>query len=181
MTMLILSPFSNSEIRDWPMVHFAELIRLVHESRPEVEIRVFGTASQRLRANEIVRTFDAAHVFNDCGRMLWDEAVGLIRSAACVVGNNSGIAHLAAGLGVPTVCVFGGSHQRLEWHPSGPHTTILSRVIACSPCHLDHNMGCPYDKACLRQIAPVDVAAAALGYLNSAPADRRADRMESAM
>jgi len=181
MKTLLISPFSNSDIRDWPAGHFAELIRLVAEPRTDVEVRVVGTDSQRLRANEIVRAFDASRVHNDCGRSSWDVVVGLIRSADCVVGNNSGIAHLSAHLGVPTVCVFGGSHQRREWHPSGPRTTVLSRVIACSPCHFDHNDGCPYDKACLRQITPHEVAAAALAYLDGRLAEGLGDQAELAM
>ena len=143
-------------------------------------MRLIGTNSQRLRANEIVRGFDASRVINDCGRLSWRRLLGLIHSADCVVGNNSGIAHLSARLGVATVCVFGGSHQQLEWHPSGPRTTILSRVIACSPCHFDHNDGCPYDKACLWGIMPGEVASAVTAYLDLAPTDGPTDKTEVA-
>ena len=98
--------------------------------------------------------FDATRVVNDCGRLTWPDTIDLIRSAACVIGNNSGIAHLAAFEGVPTVCVFGGAHQRLEWRPIGSHVVTLSRAIACSPCHLHHAAACPYGLACLTEIGP---------------------------
>ncbi len=166
MSDIILAPFSNSDIRDWPPEHFAELIRLLIGGGPlPGRIRVVGTQSQRLRANDIVRAFDPVEVPNECGRLSWSELLDELRAAACVVGNNSGIAHLAGSYGTPTVCVFGGSHSRLEWRPRGANLVLLSRSIACSPCHLDHDGRCPYDKACLRRIEPSVAADAVLALV----------------
>lgn len=156
---VLLAPFSNNPLRDWPAEHFAALIALLlPRLDPDQAIRIVGTRGQRLSACEIVRTFDPARVVNGCGRASWPEVVEQVRGAACLVGNNSGLAHLSASLGVPTVCLFGGSHQRLEWRPMGPSVVILSRVIACAPCLLHDAAQCPYDKACLRQIEPATVA-----------------------
>lgn len=160
---IIVSPFSNSLVRDWPGASYSALIQLLLESLPaEVLIRVIGTQSQAMRADEIVRSLDAARVFNDCGRYAWAVVEAALGRASCVIGNNSGIAHLAARLGIPTVCVFGGSHQRAEWRPIGPNVTIISRAIWCSPCHLDRLAQCHHDKACLREIDPAEVAKAVM-------------------
>ena len=159
MSRIILAPFSNSDIRDWPAAHYAGLIEeLVVRHRVEAPIWVVGTVNQKGRANDIVRRFDATRVVNACGWLSWPELLSELRQAACVVGNNSGVAHLAGYYGAPTVCVFGGSHQRLEWGPRGDRLILMSRAIACSPCGLDHGASCPYDKACLTQIGPREVA-----------------------
>jgi ADP-heptose:LPS heptosyltransferase len=159
---IVIAPFSNSPIRDWPETHFARLIGLLLETLGEdCRIRLTGTANQRLGVNDIVRYYPADRVINACGRMTWDEVLGALRTADCVIGNNSGIAHVAGFFNTPTVCIFGGSHQRLEWGPRGDNVVILSRVIGCSPCHLDHGHVSPYGKACLREIGPAEVAAAA--------------------
>ena len=166
MSDILLAPFSNSDIRDWPPEHFAALIGCLLASGPlPGRIKLVGTAGQRLRADDIVRRYDAARVTNTCGRLSWPEVLEEVRRAACVVGNNSGVAHLAGAYGVPTVCVFGGSHSRLEWRPRGERLLLLTRAVACSPCHIDHEGGCPYDKACLRRIEPAEVAAAVLDRL----------------
>jgi ADP-heptose:LPS heptosyltransferase len=158
---MLLSPFSNSDIRDWPSEHYAALIDLLLARWQGCgRLRVIGTRGQALRACEIVRGFSAERVVNECGRLNWPQAVAAIKSAACVIGNNSGIAHLAGFYGVPTVCVFGGSHQRLEWRPLGFSVALVSRSIGCSPCHRDHNSGSPFGKACLREITPESVAEA---------------------
>ena len=160
MSEIFLAPFSNSDIRDWPLAHFSELIGLLLDQLPESVFRVIGAPSQKLRTHEVVRAHPANRVTNDCGRWTWAEVLGQLKHAACIVSNNSGVGHLGGYFGVPTVCVFGGSHARSEWRPLGRSVVLVSRVIGCSPCDLDHNSGSPYGKACLREISPGLVAAA---------------------
>lgn len=168
MRHVVVAPFSNSDIRDWPPAHFRALIaRFVADW--DGLIHVVGAPGQALRAREIVRPFDSGRVVNQCGRGSWGEAVTLIRGAACVVGNNSGIAHLAAFEGVRTVCVFGGAHQRLEWRPIGVNVVTLSRAMACSPCHLHHAADCPFGLTCLEEVAPGLVFETAIRLINQAP------------
>jgi ADP-heptose:LPS heptosyltransferase len=164
----ILSPFSNSDVRDWPAGHFSALIGLLlQRASGRAAISVIGTPSQALRADGIVRPFDSRTVRNDCGLLAWDSVVEDLAKANCVIGNNSGIAHLSAALGTPTLCIFGGSHQRAEWHPMGKRVRVLSRAIWCSPCHLDRASNCLYDKACLTDITPEAAAEAAFGLLTA--------------
>lgn len=168
MNDIIVAPFSNSPIRDWPATHVSELIGLLlDEPLVTGSIRVVGAPNQRLGACGIVRPHPADRVMNECGRMAWPAVLDALRSAACVIGNNSGIAHVSGALGTPTVCVFGGSHQRTEWRPRGDHVVVLSRVIGCSPCQLDHGQVSPYGKACLRDIAPPAVRDAALTIMQA--------------
>lgn len=162
MTDIIVAPFSNSAIRDWPAGHYAELMRELLERGYDGTIRIVGTRNQWIGACEIVRSAPADRVINECGRLSWPEVVAALRVAACVVANNSGISHLSGHFGTPTVCVFGGSHQRLEWRPLGRQVILMSRVIGCSPCQRDHHGISPYRKACLREIAPEAVAEAVL-------------------
>lgn len=169
---IVVSPFSNGLIRDWPPEHYADLIGLLLEDLPDEVVRVVGTANQRKDAYRIVRNLPADRVKNDCGLISWDAVTDLVRDASCVIGNNSGIPHLAGFYKVPTVCIFGGSHQRMEWRPLGPNVVVMSRTIGCSPCHIDHRLTCLYDKACLREIAPREVADAVLALI-----EERKDRM----
>lgn len=177
MSDVIVAPFSNSVIRDWSPRHVSEMISLLLDT-PEVTglIRVIGAPGQRLGACEIVRFHPSDRVVNECGRLPWVQVLDSLRHAACVIGNNSGIAHLAGALGTPTVCVFGGSHQRLEWRPRGQNVVVVSRVIGCSPCHLDHGHSSPYSKACLRDIQPAQVRDAAVMIMARARKLRHAQR-----
>lgn len=163
MSAIIVAPFSNSGIRDWPSSSYRAMIGLLLDRLEErVAFRVIGTPNQKLRANEIVRHLPVDRVVNECGRLTFAEMTAELRQATCVVGNNSGVVHLGGLFEVPTVCIFGGSHQRHEWRALGSTVVIVSRVIGCSPCQLDHGNVSPYDKACLREITPTVVADAVL-------------------
>jgi ADP-heptose:LPS heptosyltransferase len=167
MADIVISPFSNSSVRDWPAYHFSALVGLLLEKwRDDGVVRVVGTGNQRHMANEIVRPHPSDRVENACGRLSWDELVESLKAAACVIGNNSGIPHLAGYYGRPTVCVCGGSHQRLEWRPLGFSVVVVSRVLGCSPCQLDHGHVSPFAKACLREIKPEVVAEAAISIMD---------------
>ena len=159
MTGIVVAPFSNSGIRDWPSSSYRALIGLlVDRLETHDVVRVIGTPNQKLRANEIVRHLPVDRVVNDCGKLTFAQMTEELRTASCIVGNNSGVVHLGGFFQVPTVCIFGGSHQRHEWRALGPTVLIVSRTIGCSPCQLDHGNVSPYDKACLRQIEPAVVA-----------------------
>lgn len=164
MSGLVIAPFSNGDIRDWQPRHFSALIGSLLAQWPGM-IHVVGTRSQATRAAEIVRPHDATRVTSECGRP-WEDVVKLVRKAACVVGNNSGITHLSAWFGVPTVCVFAGSHRREEWFPMAANAVTVSRAIGCAPCHLHRAAQCPYGKACLDKIEPGAVAEAVLEAMN---------------
>jgi ADP-heptose:LPS heptosyltransferase len=166
MSGIVIAPFSNSGIRDWPGAHFSQLIGLLLGRLPAKQtITVIGTQSHRLRANEIVRPHPSDRVRNLCGRQSWLEMVQLLRSAEGAVVNNSGVAHLAGHFDVPTVSIFAGTHQRREWRALGDSVMLVTRAIGCSPCQLDHGQTSPYNKACLRQIAPELVADAVVANM----------------
>ncbi|UAK24994.1 glycosyltransferase family 9 protein [Sphingomonas nostoxanthinifaciens] len=155
---IVIAPFSNSDIRDWPIAHFIELIRLLVGQR----IHLIGSANQFNRAAEIVRPFDAGRVHNHCGQFTWAETRKLLASADCVIGNNSGIAHLAASLGKPTICLFGGAHHRLEWGPRGPRVRIVTLTVPCAPCGRHRAADCPFALQCLAGIDAAHIAELAL-------------------
>jgi ADP-heptose:LPS heptosyltransferase len=141
---------------------------LIDRSGDRFHFALVGTRNQRLAAAGIARPFSIHQVVNLCGQLAWREVIARLRACEALIGNNSGLSHLAARDGVPTMCVFGGSHNRMEWRPQGPHVRVISRAIGCSPCQLDHKASSPYDKACLRQISPELVADAFLSFRDEA-------------
>ena len=150
---IVMSPLSNDTLRDWPLAHFRELAALCGE-RLDAEVSFVGSRPQRIAVNGIVRSLPADRFHNLCGRMSWAETGALVGRADCVVSNNSGIAHLAGSLGVPTVCVFGASHNPFEWMARGPRVTTLMKRTACSPCSIARDADCPFERRCLREIPP---------------------------
>ena len=78
---------------------------------------------------------------------------GLLARLSCLVSADTGVAHLAAALGVPTATLFGPTDPRLT-APRAKAARVLFRNVACSPCFL---AACPIDHVCLRRIDPEEV------------------------
>ncbi len=81
----------------------------------------------------------------------------LCAGAALAVCNDSGLAHLAAATGTPTVAVFGSTSS--AWTaPLGPRVRVVQRAPVCSPCFA---RTCAIGYACLEAVGVDDVARAA--------------------
>ncbi len=88
----------------------------------------------------------------------------VLRGARVFVGNDSGVMHIAATMGVPTVGVFGLTNHR-AWGPYPPEEHRVVRLdLPCSPCaYVGHGLGTPDGcpaRTCLVELGPDPVIAA---------------------
>ena len=76
--------------------------------------------------------------------------------AALVVSNDSGLAHLAAATGAPTVVIFGSTSS--AWTaPLGPRVRVVQRPPVCAPCF---RRTCRIGYRCLAAVEVAEVARA---------------------
>jgi len=54
-----------------------------------------------------------------------DKLLSLLKKASLYIGHDSGITHLAAMLGIPTICLFKNSDP-IQWAPLGPDVTVIA-------------------------------------------------------
>jgi heptosyltransferase II len=152
--------------KTWPAARMAELLRLVVE-RDGRRVLLLGdalaaafVAQLRARAGVAWRHEVAGGpgVVDLVGRTSLHEAVALLRAGEVFVGNDSGLMHLAAGLGRPTVGLFGSSSP--EWTaPRGPWVEVLAATgFPCRPCF---RKTCNQPRFCLDTIAAAEVVATA--------------------
>ncbi len=167
---IVIAPVSNSRLRDWGLDKFSRLIELLI-GRLDCTIALVGSPAQRDLLDPIAARFADGRVVNLAGRTDWRQSTAVIRSADLAISNNSGIGHLAASCGTPTLAIYSGSHQPQEWGPRGPHVRALMALVPCSPCGYDKLELCPYDHRCMRLITPEAVAEEAIEML-SAPTNR---------
>lgn len=70
-----------------------------------------------------------------CGKTTLREAAGLIAASRGFVGIDTGPAHIAAALGVPTLVLFGATSE-VKNRPIGPRVRLLTRDLPCRPCQM---------------------------------------------
>jgi ADP-heptose:LPS heptosyltransferase len=115
------------------------------------DVAVVGTADDLRRHDGTAFHFPAhARLFID--QLTLRETAELLAAAGAVVGNDSGLSHVAAAVGTPTVMIFGPTpHVTLGSLP--PHVTVMRTGLACEPCWFSARFhACAAHINCLRQL-----------------------------
>ena len=97
---------------------------------------------------------------NLAGKTSLAETAAVIERSALVLSGDSGVLHLAVGVGRPTVSLFGPGIAA-KWAPRGECHVVLNKNLPCSPCtRFGYTPPCPIDAKCLSEISVADVTAA---------------------
>jgi len=99
---------------------------------------------------------------NTAGHTSLADCLRLLCASRALLCNDSGLMHMAAGLGKPVVTVFGATDPQ-RTAPSGPHIRLLYHPAACSPC-LQRECTVA-DQPCMVNVAPDEVADACVELL----------------
>jgi lipopolysaccharide heptosyltransferase II len=121
---------------------------------------VCGTAAEREVCAQVAESIGPG-ARSLAGQTPLSELAALCAGAAVAVCNDSGLAHLAAAVGAPTVVVFGSTSS--AWTaPLGPRVRVVQRAPVCSPCF---QRTCRVGYRCLQDVHRDDVlrACAAVG------------------
>lgn len=138
----------------WPAGRFAEVGRAL--AARGLSVKVVGTAAER-EACAAVASGVGPGAESLAGATDLAELARLAAGAAVAVCNDSGLAHLCAAAGTPTVVVFGSTSS--AWTaPLGRRVRVVQRAPVCSPCfRRDCRIGYP----CLEAVTAADVLGAA--------------------
>lgn len=126
----LLHPAAAFATKQWPEKHFARIADFLGKrgiasiavaARSESEVLAKTSAA----ANVPILSFDGLSL---------PEITALASEAKLFVGNDSGIAHIAAAVGTPTVVIFGSSN-RDHWRPwTDAPNEIVFEELPCQPC-----------------------------------------------
>lgn len=137
------------ETTRWPHGHWQELIRRVL-AESMLDIQLVGTDSERELLDSLVAGLpDALRTRVRIGTQLSLQGLGkALMASRGVVCHNSGVLHLAAMLGRPTVAVTGSSAR--SWRPPYPHVANVSSG-ACELACNQYRCPVPFYRArCIR-------------------------------
>lgn len=124
-----LGPTANWAGKIWPAERFAALFQALAQRLPGARPVIFAGpgAAEREAAAPVLAALPNA--IDLTGRLTIAEAAACLKRCALFIGNDSGLMHLAASAGTPTLGLFGPTPAS-EYGPSG---AITAAVLAGGP------------------------------------------------
>lgn len=125
--ILALAPAANWIGKTWPSERFSMLAaRLLAPDGPlpNGRLLLLGGPEDRRATEAIRRETPRRRVIDAAGEVDLLVAAALLKRARLFVGNDSGLMHIAAAVGVPTLGLFGPSDER-RYGPWGPRARAL--------------------------------------------------------
>ncbi|OAN55112.1 glycosyltransferase family 9 protein [Magnetospirillum moscoviense] len=121
--VLAVGPTANWGGKQWPAENFADLVaRLTVEGGilPGACVAVFGAASERASVQALLDRVPPERLIDLIGTVDLGTVPAVLKRAAFYVGNDSGLMHIAAATGLPTLGLFGPSSE-VFYGPWGEH------------------------------------------------------------
>jgi len=149
--LVVLAPGCKTGImaaKRWPgFVRLAERLAAVAVVGTPDDLASFGGSAARF----------PPHCRVLAGALSLRETAELMAGARVVVANDSGLAHVAAAVGAPTLMLFGPtSHEVLG--PLPPNARVLRAGLPCEPCWHGHRLAaCAGRVDCLSALGVEDV------------------------
>ena len=155
-------PGASIPERKWGAIPFRKLLELLTQ---------FGIGGVVVGGKEEEATGDVivsgCSGLNLAGKTSLSETAAIIEKSSLLISGDSGILHIAVGLGKPTVSLFGPGRAD-KWAPRGDHHTVINKQLPCSPCTTFGNTPkCPIDAQCLKEIKVDEVFNAVMMLLTS--------------
>jgi ADP-heptose:LPS heptosyltransferase len=140
-----IHPGSGSPHKNWPVERFLETVEILRDRYQVQPIFLLGPVEQE--SGLILNSEIQAREWPVIRGLPLPLLAGVLSLCAGYLGNDSGVSHLAAALGVPTVVLFGPTDPAF-WSPQGSAVRILKPSIPCAPCDRETMRSCP-TKTCL--------------------------------
>jgi lipopolysaccharide heptosyltransferase II len=155
---IAVTPCAGGPYRLWPPERYAEVVGwLIRRGYPVV---LLGGADGVDAAQKIVSLNPGTAILDLTGQTSLVQSAALLERAALSVSGDTGILHLAYGVGTPTVALFGSGLHR-KWAPPGKRHRIVRKGLECSPCTRDGRVPpCPHAIACMQTISVAEVTEA---------------------
>ncbi len=117
---VVIHPGAGKPEKCWPVERFVKLVEKLKRKRTSVRVLLGEVELEKWPQEAIDQISASAEVRRPA---TYVELLNEISSGSLFIGNDSGPAHLAGIIGMPTVCLFGNSPDR--WKPIGPRVRVV--------------------------------------------------------
>ncbi len=144
--LIAIHPGAGNLTKRWPAGRYCALARQLAQKEGPRLLIVEGPAEVGI-ASEVTRGIPSRSILT-ARSLCMRELAGVLARCRIFVGHDSGVSHLAAGLGVPSLLLFGPTLPQ-HWAPRGDHVKILWDPGGCEGC----DRGSEQKHTCLENIS----------------------------
>ena len=156
--LVVVAPAASGASRLWPVARYAEVVGWLISRKYFVVLLGGRDGIEAARSIEDQSSPEA--VLNLVGKTTLVQSAAVLQQADLSISADTGVMHLAYGVGTPTISLF-GSGLPLKWAPPGRHHRIVRKELPCSPgIRFGRLPPCPHEIACMRELCSKDVIAA---------------------
>ena len=119
--LVVIHPGSGGRGKCWHLENFVSIAAALRSMEIEVLFLLGPAEMERFDSSQKARLHETATC---CTHLPLTQVVCLLSCADAFVGNDSGVAHLAAGMGLRTFVLFGPTDPAL-YRPVGPAVTVF--------------------------------------------------------
>lgn len=144
-------------LRSWPESYWRELVGLISQHAPNLQIVLIGEKSERALSEAVAASLPG--VTNLAGQTTLQQLMVVLAHARVLVTTDTGPAHVAAALATPVISVFGPS----EAHGTGPFASnegwavSIMKNVGCNPCVNTERAKLCTDNKCMQAVTASDV------------------------
>jgi ADP-heptose:LPS heptosyltransferase len=155
--------------RRWPLERLRNLIDILLSKG--FCVLLIGGRKEISLVNSVIKDLGNKNLFNFVGKFKLEQTVAFLKSCDIFIGFDSGILHLACGLGLSAISLFGAGIKE-KWALRYNRHTVLHKNLSCSPCTVfSYTSHCPKGAECMRLITVDDVLSAVEGLISMAKDD----------
>ena len=145
--VVAIHPGSGGRWKNWPPRFFAQVADYLRQRGLAVAL-IRGPADEE-PIGDVLAALEKDRPTVVEGLSL-EELAAFLGLCSCHLGNDSGVAHLAAAAGAPVVALFGPTDPSV-WGPRGRAVTVLRGRHGCEPCGRERALKCA-NRLCLESL-----------------------------
>lgn len=148
---VLFVPGARSVLKRWRPEGFIEVGRSLMQ-KYGLKVVVVGDATEKDLVDTIAAAIGAGAV-GLAGKTTLTQLAALTQRSKIVIGNDSGVLHMASYLDKILIGIYGPSDYK-RYGPWSKRGFVVRKNLLCAPCG---NVRCLKDKACIETISPYDV------------------------
>jgi lipopolysaccharide heptosyltransferase II len=145
--------------KNWPLEHMVKLCDILGQKN--VRVILTGENKDKLLSRRLIARARAKPA-NFVGKTSIMQLAALIKRCRVYISPDSAPLHVAAGMQVPVIALFGATDARRHMPPADKNV-VLHKPMPCSPCY---SAVCKIKThACMKEILPEEVARKAMQFI----------------